>query len=278
MSANESLPSSSGSMSAAPVAASTSASSSESPQSGNEQVVKFCQIFRAPKCTELTRKRAIRHTVTPSPYKKKPSCTTDPKSVTPMQRVREFSNEELTQSAGKLFCNACLEELSLKLSIIKHHITSCKHVAGKEVLARRESRERDIAKSLESYDKEENSSGQTLPEAQSVYRIKVVTTFLKASIPLTKLHHFRDLLEERAYKLADQRGMHDLIPFVASEEQKRIKQEIEGRDVSVLFDGTTRLGEALAVIVRFIDDGWEICSTVGAGAVIGKIYDQQGDS
>ena len=52
--------------------------------------------------------------------------------------------------------------------------------------------------------------------------------------------------------------MHDLIPFVASEEQKRIKQEIEGKVVSVVFDGTTRLGEALAVIVRFIDDGWEI--------------------
>ena len=26
----------------------------------------------------------------------------------------------------------------------------------------------------------------------------------------------------------------------------------------MVFDGTTRLGEALAVIVRFIDDGWEI--------------------
>ena len=110
MSANESLPSSSGSGSAAPVAASTSASSSESPQSGNEQVVKFCQGFRAPERTKLTRKRAIRHTVTPSSCKKKPSCTTDPKSVTPMQRVREFSKEELTQSAGKLFCNACREE------------------------------------------------------------------------------------------------------------------------------------------------------------------------
>ena len=64
MSANEALPSSSGSGSAAPVAASTSASSSEFPQSGNEQVVKFCQSFRALKRTELTRKRAIRHTVT----------------------------------------------------------------------------------------------------------------------------------------------------------------------------------------------------------------------
>ena len=174
-----------------------------------------------------------------------------------MQRVREFPKEELTQSAGKLFCNACREELSLKLSILKLHIALSKHAAGRQALAKRESRERDIAKALQAYDKQENPSGHTLPEAQRVYCIKVVTTFLKAGVPLNKLNHFRDLLEERAYKLADLRGMHDLIPFVANDEQKRIRQEIGGKDVSVIFDGTTRLGEALAVIAWFVDD-WEI--------------------
>ena len=58
------------------------------------------------------------------------------------------------------------------------------------------------------------------------------------------------------YKLADQCGMHDLIPFIAEEKHKQIKKEVEGRDVSVIFDSTKRLGEA--VIIRFIDDGWEI--------------------
>ena len=110
---------------------------------------------------------------------------------------------------------------------------------------------------MQLYDKQEQPSGQTLPEAQRVYRIKVVTTFLKAGVPLNKLHHFQDLLEERAYKLGDTRGMHDLIPFVADDEQKRIKKEVEGKDVSFVFDGTTRLGDALAVIVRFVDD-WQI--------------------
>ena len=28
--------------------------------------------------------------------------------------------------------------------------------------------------------------------------------------------------------------------------------------ISVIFDGTTRLGEALAIVVRFVDDGWKI--------------------
>ena len=77
--------------------------------------------------------------------------------------------------------------------------------------------------------------------------VRVITRALHTSTSL-RLHHFRDLLEVRAYKLADQRGMHDLIPFVAEEEHKQIKKEVEGRDVSVIFDGTTRLGEALAVI------------------------------
>ena len=37
------------------------------------------------------------------------------------------------------------------------------------------------------------------------------------------------------------------------EEGNQIKNEIEGLPVSVIFDGTSRLGEALAVILRFVD-------------------------
>lgn len=51
--------------------------------------------------------------------------------------------------------------------------------------------------------------------------------------------------------------MYDIIPFVLENEQARIKTEIEGKAMSIIFDGTTRLGEALAVIVCFVDD-WKI--------------------
>ena len=47
--------------------------------------------------------------------------------------------------------------------------------------------------------------------------------------------------------------MLDLISFVLREEQQRIKQEIS---VSVIFGGTSILGEALAVMLRFISDDW----------------------
>ena len=47
--------------------------------------------------------------------------------------------------------------------------------------------------------------------------------------------------------------MSDLVPLVLSQEIAHIKEEIGNRPVSVVFDGTTRLGEAMAVMLRFVD-------------------------
>ena len=51
--------------------------------------------------------------------------------------------------------------------------------------------------------------------------------------------------------------MSDLIPFILSEEKCRLKEEINGKDEAVIFDGTSRLGEALVVVLRLMDlDSW----------------------
>ena len=44
--------------------------------------------------------------------------------------------------------------------------------------------------------------------------------------------------------------------FILTEEQTKIKGEIAGRDVPVLFDGTTRLEEAMVVVVCLVSDEW----------------------
>ena len=46
--------------------------------------------------------------------------------------------------------------------------------------------------------------------------------------------------------------------IVLKEEESLIKKEIDGKNVSVIFDGTTRLGEALAIVVRFVTNDWTI--------------------
>ena len=81
---------------------------------------------------------------------------------------------------------------------------------------------------------------------------------LRAGIPLSKLDSFRDILEENAYRLTDRRHMFDLVPFILKEEEARIKNDIAGKHLSVIFDGTSRLGEALAVIVRFVGEDWTL--------------------
>lgn len=52
--------------------------------------------------------------------------------------------------------------------------------------------------------------------------------------------------------------MSDIVPFILAQEHALIKQEICGRPLSVIFDGTCRLGEGMTIIVRFISPDWSI--------------------
>ena len=157
-----------------------------------------------------------------------------------------------------MFCKACREELSLKSSSLSNHLKSQKHKDGKRRLQKKEAGERDIAKQLAVYNEENRTVGETLTESTQVFRVKVVSTFLRAGIPLNKLDVFRELFEENGCRLTDKRNMFDLIPFIQKRETGDISEEIKGMDVSVIFDGTTRLGEALAIVLRYIDNEWKI--------------------
>lgn len=52
--------------------------------------------------------------------------------------------------------------------------------------------------------------------------------------------------------------MRKLIPPILIEERRKISEEIAQKSVSVVFDGTTHVVEAIVVILRFIDDQWDI--------------------
>ena len=167
---------------------------------------------------------------------------------------KEFTGEHLKVNHNKkLFCEACREELSLKSSSLRNHFRSTKHVEGKKRIARKEARERDIAEALKVYNADNHLKGEIVPESQQVYPVKVVTCFLRAGVPLSKFSCFCELLEESAFCTSDRRHMSDLIPFVIQQDQAEIKKEVNGKCVSVVFDGTTRMEEVLAVVLRFID-------------------------
>lgn len=90
--------------------------------------------------------------------------------------------------------------VSLKLIIITRHSQSTKHKQSKERL---KVKEKQIADKSVQHNDRMHFRGETLPQEQQVYHIKVVTAFLKAGVPLNKINSFRDILEENAYRLTD---------------------------------------------------------------------------
>ena len=116
--------------------------------------------------------------------KSRGSSDNDPKNVKPAQCVKEYQDEPFTVSNCKLFCMGCREEICVKKSSIENLLRSLKHRKGKERLKQKEL---SIAKSLEKYNNQIHSKGETLPPLQQVFRVRVMQTFLRAGVPLNKI-------------------------------------------------------------------------------------------
>ena len=114
--------------------------------------------LRPPLRSQLSRKRKIEKPVTTNKkHKAGVANTTDPKTVTPATRVKQFPGEYLAVRSQKLFCTACREELALKKSTVKNHIIcGDKHQKSKKRL---ETKEHDLTELLTSYDKEVQPAG-----------------------------------------------------------------------------------------------------------------------
>ena len=239
---------------------------------GSSVVQSLLDKLRSPVPSELARKRKVSTNPPPVGQKRSKggSASAILKSVSPQDRVREFSDDNLCVSASKLFCRACREELSVKKSVIKNHVESTKHITSKSRLKEREKRDSDIVDALQKYSKEVHPKGKTLSDSTRVYRVKVVRAFLRAGTPLQKIDSFRELLEESAFSLSSSQHMRDLIPFIRSEEQRQTLEEINGREVSVIFDGTTHVAEAMAIVVRYISSDWRITQRLVRALLVTK--------
>ena len=149
-------------------------------------------------------------------------------------------------------CFAVVVEKSCHLSEVL--LRTMLHHRSIRIVTEKQINDKTIIESLTSYEGDAHPRGENFPEAQKLYRVKVVTAFLKVGIPLSKIQLLREILEEYAYRLSNARGMSDLVPFVHSQLEQEIKAELSEKYVSVIFDGTTRLREAFAVVVYFVSD------------------------
>ena len=101
-----------------------------------------------PTSSELSRKRKVDRNPPRGKKRSRGTCASDPKSITPQQRVKQYNDECFSVANNKLFCLACREELSIKNSVIIGHIKSSKHNAGKDRLQSQKKRDMEIMKPL----------------------------------------------------------------------------------------------------------------------------------
>ena len=108
-------------------------------------------------------------------------------------------------------------------------------------------------------DEEDNPKGETLLEDMRLFRFDLVEAFLSVGILLSKIDHLRSFLEKYGQRLTAHGHLSQMIPSIIEKEKETLKTELSLVDgCSVILDGTTRLGEALAIVVRFVDDEWNV--------------------
>ena len=179
----------------------------------------------------------------------------DPK-VSAYQRVREFLS---VTSKNMLRCDACKKTISKKKSTVRKHINSVKHNDAKRAIRNSKKRDQSLLTFLRRKDEEDNPKGETLPEDMRLFRFDVVEAFLSTGIPLSKIDHLRSFLEKYRHRLTAHGHLSQMIPSIIEKEKETLKTELSLVDgCSVIFDGSTRLGEALAIVVRFVDDEWNV--------------------
>ena len=105
---------------------------------------------------------------------------------------------------------------------------------------------------LKTYNKEMHSSGEKLPEAVRINRVMVVHSSMKAGVAL-EIDCYRGFLEENTYRLTESQHLHRLIPFIHYQEVTKVTKCIKGKCVSVIFDETTHVCEAMVIVLKFSD-------------------------
>ena len=65
------------------------------------------------------------------------------------------------------------------------------------------------------------------------------------------------------------------ISFILKQETEQLKEEIATRDLGLIFDGSTRLGEAIVIIVRFVSDNWSIVQRLIRRGICAKSVNAQ---
>ncbi|KAL1511483.1 hypothetical protein AB1Y20_006281 [Prymnesium parvum] len=99
---------------------------------------------------------------------------------------------------------------------------------------------------------------------------------LASGTPLSVCDKFRPLLQRAGFALTDSSHLKVFIPRIEETEVKRLKKELDGQYISISFDGTTRLGEAICCTTRWCSATFELEKRLLDVTTVEKHVDHKG--
>ena len=185
--------------------------------------------------------------------------TTKEPAIAPDARIAAFPDQSLCVESGKLFCAACHFFPSTRASSLKTHLGSKEHQLKLQKNVEALKVDDTIRGLVTRFFEENHVEGATLPTDTHVYRWRVMESMMYAGIPPAKIDMLRHLLEREGHPLTGANHLKmTFIPLIEERETKNIVKELMGQHFALIFDGTTRLGEAINMVTRSITNNFEI--------------------
>ena len=182
------------------------------------------------------------------------------------QRVAEFPDQTLKADPTCLItglrCLCCKQgDISKRLSSIQAHVNGGDHKKKLTRFIEANVEDKSISDLMKTFMKDNPDSvvQATIPLDTHVYRWRVMEGMMFAGVPYAKIDMLRHLLEREGHPLTDSSNLAKLyIPQIEDREIKRIVKELFEQHFTLIFDGTTRLGEAVNMVTRSITDDFII--------------------
>lgn len=91
----------------------------------------------------------------------------------------------------------------------------------------------------------------------SCSRYEVVQYFMNAGLAFSAIDKLRPILTKPETPITNSCHMaREYVPLVHQAEMRKIKDEIQGQFLGVIFDGTSRMGEVVAIVARWCDESF----------------------
>ena len=155
----------------------------------------------------------------------------------------------MEDSKHRIFCRCCKTNIRNDKTTIATHVGGKTHDRKYKEWKKMHSTRSDVKEFLfEHFKANPQEVLSKEPIDVLVYRFNVVATFLAAGLAMEKINDLRGLLKG---DVIEAESMKTFIPKVEAFEFQRLQAELKGQQVTVIFDGTTRLGEAITVLLRW---------------------------